>query len=140
MTLLLDYAPLLLLGALVTVALAVLSLVLATMMGAAAATAKVRDGRIARGATLLYPTIVRGIPDLVLILLVYFGGQRLINDIGKAPTCRRPSAAPGSPYPAARSRRPRRWGSDAGRACASSPARRSCATPCPATETSGWCW
>lgn len=82
MTLLLDYAPLLAKGALVTIALAVLSLVLATALGAVAAAAKIRGGRIARGITFLYTTIVRGIPDLVLILLVYFGGQRLINDLG----------------------------------------------------------
>ena len=30
----------------------------------------------------IYTTIIRGIPDLVLMLLVYFGGQVLINQIG----------------------------------------------------------
>lgn len=84
MSLLIDYAPLLAQGALVTVALAALSLALATALGALGAAAKIGGGRIARGATFLYTTIVRGIPDLVLILLVYFGGQRLINDIGAA--------------------------------------------------------
>jgi His/Glu/Gln/Arg/opine family amino acid ABC transporter permease subunit len=84
MTLLLDYAPLLAQGAVVTVALALLSLALATALGMLGATAKVRGGRVSRGVTFLYTTIVRGIPDLVLILLVYFAGQRLVNDIGAA--------------------------------------------------------
>ena len=33
---------------------------------------------------LAYTTLVRGVPDLVLILLVYFGGQRLANRTAEA--------------------------------------------------------
>ena len=33
---------------------------------------------------LAYTTLVRGVPDLVLILLVYFGGQRLANRAAEA--------------------------------------------------------
>lgn len=80
---LLDYAPLLGQGALVTISVAVLSLVLATLLGALGAAAKVGGGLPSRGAAQTYTTVVRGIPDLVLILLVYFGGQRFLNDIGK---------------------------------------------------------
>lgn len=79
---LLDYAPLLGQGAMVTVGLAVLALVLATLLGVAGAAAKLGGGLIAPHAAGVYTTIVRGVPDLVLILLVYFGGQRLVNDIG----------------------------------------------------------
>ncbi|HUF56754.1 MAG TPA: ABC transporter permease subunit, partial [Thermohalobaculum sp.] len=79
---LLDYTPLLASGALVTVALAVLSLVLATALGGLGALAKLRGGLIGRGAASVYTTIVRGVPDLVLILLIYFGGQRLVNQVG----------------------------------------------------------
>ena len=79
---LLDYTPLLARGALVTVALALLSLVLATALGGLGATAKLRGGLIGRGLSSLYTTIVRGVPDLVLILLIYFGGQRLVNQVG----------------------------------------------------------
>ncbi|MBT6277168.1 MAG: ABC transporter permease subunit [Chromatiales bacterium] len=31
----------------------------------------------------LYTTVVRGIPDLVLMLLLYYGGQQLLNDLGE---------------------------------------------------------
>jgi His/Glu/Gln/Arg/opine family amino acid ABC transporter permease subunit len=81
---LVRYAPLLAGGALVTVALAVLSLVLATLLGALGAAGRLGGGRAARGAVLVYTTLVRGVPDLVMILLVYFGGQRLANAAAEA--------------------------------------------------------
>lgn len=81
---LIEYAPLLGSGVLVTVSLAVLSLVLATALGALAASAKL-SGKFVPGAIAhAYTTLVRGIPELVLILLIYFGGQRLLNQIGGA--------------------------------------------------------
>ena len=76
---LVRYAPLLAGGALVTVALAVLSLALATLLGALGAAGRLGGGPVARRVVLAYTTIVRGVPDLVLLLLVYFGGQRLAN-------------------------------------------------------------
>jgi hypothetical protein len=80
---LIAYLPLLARGALVTASLAVLSLALATALGAARRGGADRDGAIGQGAVLVYTTVVRGIPDLVLLLLVYFGGQRLINQAGR---------------------------------------------------------
>ena len=79
---LLDFAPLLGGGALTTISLALASLALATLLGALGAAAKVGGRLLSRGAAQGYTTIVRGIPDLVFILLIYFGGQRFINDIG----------------------------------------------------------
>lgn len=81
---LIAYAPLLARGALVTVALALLALALATGLGAAAAAGKIAGGRMSRGAAHVYTTVVRGVPDLVLILLVYFGGQRFVNQAAAA--------------------------------------------------------
>jgi His/Glu/Gln/Arg/opine family amino acid ABC transporter permease subunit len=78
---LLAYLPLLARGALVTASLAVLSLGLATLIGGIAAAGRVGGGLIASNLVLAYTTIVRGVPDLVLLLLVYFGGQRLINTL-----------------------------------------------------------
>jgi His/Glu/Gln/Arg/opine family amino acid ABC transporter permease subunit len=78
---LIRYAPLLASGALVTIALALLALALATALGALGAAAKLGGGKLARAAAFSYTTIVRGIPDLVLLLLVYFGGQRLLNAV-----------------------------------------------------------
>lgn len=79
---LIDFAPLLSRGALVTIAVALLALLLATLLGVVGAVAKLRGGRIARSIAAIYTTIVRGVPDLVLVLLIYFGGQRTINLIG----------------------------------------------------------
>jgi His/Glu/Gln/Arg/opine family amino acid ABC transporter permease subunit len=81
---LIAYLPLLAQGALVTASLAVLSLALATALGGLAAAVRVGTGWIGQGVVLVYTTIVRGIPDLVLLLLIYFGGQRLINQTAAA--------------------------------------------------------
>ena len=72
-------APLLLEGLTVTVGVAVLALLLATALGVATAAAKIGGGPVARAAAGVYTTVVRGIPDLVTILIVYFGGQRAVN-------------------------------------------------------------
>lgn len=76
---LIRYAPLLASGALVTISLALLSLALATLLGGLGAAGRLGGGRAGTTAVLVYTTLVRGIPDLVMILLVYFGGQRLVN-------------------------------------------------------------
>jgi His/Glu/Gln/Arg/opine family amino acid ABC transporter permease subunit len=81
---LIRFAPLLASGALVTISLAVVSLVVATLLGALGAVGRIGRNRYVGGAVFAYTTIVRGIPDLVLILLVYFGGQRFINTIFNA--------------------------------------------------------
>lgn len=76
---LIEYAPLLAGGALVTIALALVSLAFATALGGLAATGRIAGGPISRSLVFVYTSIVRGVPDLVMILLVYFGGQRLLN-------------------------------------------------------------
>ena len=81
---LIEFAPLLGRGALVTISVAVLALVLATALGALGAWAKLSSKLAARAIAQVYTTIVRGVPDLVLILLIYFGGQRLLNTVGHA--------------------------------------------------------
>ncbi len=81
---LIEYAPLLFRGAVITLFLALASLVMATLLGGLGAMGKISGGRIMRFMVFAYTSIVRGVPDLVLILLIYFGGQRLINIAGKA--------------------------------------------------------
>jgi His/Glu/Gln/Arg/opine family amino acid ABC transporter permease subunit len=78
---LIRYAPLLARGALVTLALGLLSLVLATGLGILGAAAKLGAGPLLRGAAFAYTTLSRSVPELVLLLLAYFGGQRLINTV-----------------------------------------------------------
>lgn len=78
---LIRYAPLLASGALVTVALALCSLALATLLGALGAAGRLGSSRLGRNLALAYTTLVRGVPDLVMLLLIYFGGQRLMNQV-----------------------------------------------------------
>lgn len=76
---LIEFTPLLGRGVLITISVAVLALILATFLGALGAAAKLSRSLAARLAAQSYTSIVRGIPDLVLILLIYFGGQRLLT-------------------------------------------------------------
>jgi His/Glu/Gln/Arg/opine family amino acid ABC transporter permease subunit len=76
---LLLYVPILATGALVTIALALLSLALATLLGALGALGRLGGGPVARWLVWGYTTAARGVPDLVMLLLIYFGGQRLVN-------------------------------------------------------------
>ncbi len=79
---LIRYIPLLMRGALVTVSLGLFGLALATVLGGLGAAGNIGGGRFWRWLVRLYTTIVRGVPELVMILLIYFGGQRLANQIG----------------------------------------------------------
>ncbi|MFP4136771.1 MAG: ABC transporter permease [Halomonas sp.] len=76
-----GYGPRLLEGALITIELALLSLVLAIVLGLVTASAKMSRHRLARGIGTLYTTIIRGVPDLVLMMLLFFGGQIGINAV-----------------------------------------------------------
>jgi len=78
-----DYRELLLSGALVTIELALGSLVVAVTLGILGAWAKLSRNPVARRLAAAYTTLVRGVPELVLILLIYFGGQELVNWLGR---------------------------------------------------------
>ncbi len=77
-----EYQGQLLQGTWVTIQLAILSLVFSVLFGLLGAWAKLSSNRLAQKIAAAYTTIVRGVPDLVLILLVFFGGQQLANSIG----------------------------------------------------------
>ncbi|WP_431025508.1 ABC transporter permease [Halomonas sp. H5] len=74
-----GYGPRLLEGAGVTLQLAVLSLILALVLGLLAASAKMSRNWLLHKIATLYTTIIRGVPDLVLMLLLFFGGQMGLN-------------------------------------------------------------
>jgi arginine/ornithine transport system permease protein len=78
-----DYLPLILKGMLLTIQLAVLSLLISIVLGMLGALAKLSNSRIAQNIATIYTTIIRGIPDLVLMTLIFFGGQILVNNIGE---------------------------------------------------------
>ena len=68
-------------GMLLTIKVAILSLLIAIILGLFGAIAKLSNSRIAKSIATIYTTLIRGIPDLVLMTIIYFGGQILINKI-----------------------------------------------------------
>lgn len=75
-----GYAGTLAEGARVTLSVAAASLAIAVGLGLAGASAKLSRSRMLSLAAGAYTTLVRAVPDLVLMLLVFYGGQMLVND------------------------------------------------------------
>lgn len=75
-----NYLGILLDGAWLTIQVALLSLLLAVFLGLLGALAKLSHSVFFKGIATLYTTIIRGIPDLILMLLIFFGGQVLVNN------------------------------------------------------------
>jgi histidine transport system permease protein len=74
-----GYGPLILAGTWQTVKLAVLSLALAFVLGLLGAAAKLAKNRLTYGIGAVYTTLVRGVPDLVLMLLLFYSIQIGLN-------------------------------------------------------------
>lgn len=68
-------------GALLTLAVAAASLAIALVLGLVGAMAKLSRSRAAQALAAVYTTLVRAVPDLVTMLLVFYGGQMLINQV-----------------------------------------------------------
>jgi len=79
-----EYQGQLLQGTWVTIQLAIFSLMFSVSFGLLGAWAKLSKNIVAQKTAAGYTSIVRGVPDLVLILLVFYGGQELVNSIGSA--------------------------------------------------------
>jgi len=77
-----GYGPSIIQGTILTIELCLASLVISMVLGIITALAKLSDSRLLNIAAQSYTTIIRGIPDLVLMLLIFFGGQVFINQIG----------------------------------------------------------
>ena len=57
---------------------------LSILFGLLGAFAKLSDSHGMRRIGNLYTTFVRSVPELVLMMLIFYGGQALLNDIGQA--------------------------------------------------------
>jgi polar amino acid transport system permease protein len=73
-----GFGHLLLSGAWMTIQLALASLVIGLIIGLIGASAKLSNNRIARGIATTYTTVVRGVPELLLVLTLYFGGSQIL--------------------------------------------------------------
>ena len=79
-----GYLPAILEGLWTTLVVAVLSLALACGFGLAGAAAKLWGPKPARWMAEVYTTVIRGLPELVLMLFVFYGGQILLNALAEA--------------------------------------------------------
>ncbi len=80
---LLGFGDLLLSGAWVTIKLALTSLVFGLAFGLIGASAKLSSFWPARMLATAYTTLVRGIPELLLVLTIYFGGSMMLMAVAE---------------------------------------------------------
>jgi His/Glu/Gln/Arg/opine family amino acid ABC transporter permease subunit len=71
-------------GTQLTILVGICSMVIAIILGLVGAWGKLAKVTITRCIADAYTTIIRGIPELVLILLVYYGAPTLIQDLSAA--------------------------------------------------------
>ncbi len=76
-----GYGGLLLDGLWLTIAVGLCSMLLAVLLGLLGSWAKLSRNRLANFLADTYTTVVRGVPELILLLLVYFGIPTLLQDI-----------------------------------------------------------
>ena len=76
-----GYGPSILDGTVVTLTVSLASLAISMLLGIIGALSKLSPFKPLRFAAQVYTTVIRGIPDLVLMLLVFFGGQVFINQV-----------------------------------------------------------
>ena len=78
-----PYVPHVLAGAKLTIILSIASLMLSCIFGLFSAVARLSDVYLLQRVSQIYVSVIRGIPELVLMLLVFFGGQMLLNDLAE---------------------------------------------------------
>jgi arginine/ornithine transport system permease protein len=78
-----GYLPALLEGLGLTLRVSALSLAIACVFGMLGASAKLSTSRAARWSAQVYTTLIRGMPELVLMLLLFYGGQIAINRLAE---------------------------------------------------------
>jgi histidine transport system permease protein len=76
-----GYGTLILAGAAVTLKLALLSLMAAVAIGLLGAVAKLSSNLLLAGTATVYTTLIRAVPDLVLLLLLFYGIQIGLNTL-----------------------------------------------------------
>jgi arginine/ornithine transport system permease protein len=74
-----GYLPTILEGAGITLSVAIASLAVALVLGLAGAAAKLSRSRALAAIAAVYTTVIRGVPDLVLMLLIFYGAQTAVN-------------------------------------------------------------
>jgi arginine/ornithine transport system permease protein len=68
-------------GAVLTVGVSLLALLVSIVLGLLGAAAKLSGNKLLMALATTYTTVIRGIPDLVLMLLVFYGGTIGLNHL-----------------------------------------------------------
>lgn len=76
-----GFGPLLLMGTWMTIKLSLLSLAVSVILGLIGASAKLSSLAIARLPAQMYTTLIRGVPDLVLMLLIFYSLQTWLTSL-----------------------------------------------------------
>ncbi len=79
-----GWGPALLEGALMTLLVATVALLIGAAIGAAVATAKLSGARLPAALGDVYAAIFRGVPELLIIYFIYFGSSGLLTSLGHA--------------------------------------------------------
>jgi octopine/nopaline transport system permease protein len=79
-----GWGALLLLAALMTLCVTATALAIGAVLGAIVAAAKLSGSVLLATLGNIYTTVFRGVPELLIIYLIYFGGSSAITSIGKA--------------------------------------------------------
>ena len=79
-----GFGPLLLQGTWMTIKLSVLSLAVSVVLGLLGASAKLSSLPFLRIPAQLYTTLIRGVPDLVLMLLIFYSLQTWLTGLTEA--------------------------------------------------------
>ncbi|MBL8361866.1 MAG: ABC transporter permease [Rubrivivax sp.] len=89
-----GYAPAILQGLGSTLAVAAASLAIACVFGLAGALARLYGARPLRWLADIYTTLIRGLPELVLMLFVFYGGQYALNAVAEWAGATQPPEVP----------------------------------------------
>lgn len=74
------WLPTLLKGSALTLGVGLVALGISLVLGMVIALFRLSSSRLLKAIGTAYTTIIRGIPELVLLLLIFYGGQQFIND------------------------------------------------------------
>lgn len=79
-----GYGNLLLQGTILTIKLSIASLAFGLLFGLLGATAKLSKIWLVKKLADFYTTVVRGIPELLVIFFIYFGSDKLVSFVAKS--------------------------------------------------------
>jgi len=79
-----GFGPLLMEGTWMTIKLAVMSLLVSVLLGLLGASAKLSSSKALRIPAQVYTTLIRGVPDLVLMLLIFYSLQTWLSNLTDA--------------------------------------------------------